>query len=122
MTVADVTWIKCANCEKDTEFVDDPDGRELLASEYGDSPATCEECEARCIAADLFNQQLKVLINNAISRDVWADTSGDYPVVALDELSLALDRAQVDIAELQVHQHSWNENDYCDICRANGRA
>ncbi len=42
-------------------------------------------------------------------------------VVLIRTLNREIDRAMEEVSILYHHAHRWNENDYCDICGADGR-
>lgn len=40
----------------------------------------------------------------------------------VDAMIGKLKRLRAHLQELETHEHDWNEDDYCQICRADGRA
>jgi hypothetical protein len=65
--------------------------------------------------------EIKAAIRRAIREDENASLA-DEPATALHDLHAILTSAAEDVRELLDHSHQWNENDYCSICGADGRA
>lgn len=82
---------------------------------------TCPETQRELETIRLFGDELRPLIDRASKSDETADLHGETGV-ALLALSDALQQA-LDVVKIrQNHDHQWNDNDYCRVCGADGRA
>lgn len=73
-------------------------------------------------ATDLFFA-IKAAIRMADQSDRHANDIGESEyATALRDLKAELVDFIAAIDEIVSHQHRWNENDYCSICGADGRA
>lgn len=72
--------------------------------------------------SDLYFE-IKAAIRKASQSDQYAYEIGEHELAtALTELRSDLVQAIADIDTIRNHTHQWNENDYCSICGADGRA
>jgi hypothetical protein len=65
--------------------------------------------------------EIRAAIRKATKSDEYADLASE-PGYALRDILYTLEAAKEDVRELLGHEHQWNENDYCSICGADGRA
>lgn len=77
-------------------------------------PAILEEAER-------YRYVLDDLVRKAMKSDQWADLAGE-PALSLLALRVALKDAVKHAESLRTHRHEWDNNDYCMICGADGRA
>lgn len=74
------------------------------------------------VTTDLYFE-IKAAIRKASQSDQYAHEIGESELATAlptlkDELKLCIQM----IDEIISHTHQWNENDYCSICGADGRA
>lgn len=68
-----------------------------------------------------MNEAVSAGIAHASRAREYADIAGEED----DSFQLLEDQLQsalVEVRSVRHHQHEWNEDDYCDICGADGRA
>ncbi len=51
-----------------------------------------------------------------------ADLSGELPLYTYQQFADLLRECAADCERIAGHSHKWNDDDYCDICGADGRA
>ena len=51
-----------------------------------------------------------------------ASLAGENPNAVYNDALAELEYVRTCIVELRDHTHDWNDDDYCDICGADGRA
>jgi hypothetical protein len=74
------------------------------------------------ITSDLYFE-IKAAIRKATQNDQYAQEIGESQLAtALPDLKADLLLAIQMIDEIVDHAHQWNDNDYCNICGADGRA
>ena len=70
--------------------------------------------------SDLYFE-IKAAARKACKSDEYADLAGE-PGTALRDLRDNLKAGLEHVEFLLGHTHQWNDNDYCSICGADGRA
>jgi len=88
-----------------------------------DYPHPCPACRARQRA--ILNP-LKDAIHEALGKlrreYVSADMAGERPSCTYEDLKADLEDAVGLVRITRDHAHDWNEDDYCNVCGADGRA
>lgn len=81
-----------------------------------------EAREAAKVAAEQYLDRLIPMIR-AAERDDELAGQADAPAIELIALERAFrEAARRARARRQSHDHTWNEDDYCSVCGADGRA
>ena len=71
--------------------------------------------------ADSYYELLMPLVTDAKRHVEGADLAGS-PINAYKALREALQATLREVDALDGHIHQWNQDDYCDLCGADGRA
>jgi hypothetical protein len=79
------------------------------------------EMEQQELTEYYFSEYLRPLIRKATKSDEYASLAGE-DAIALKAFNSALSRAMTEVTELIIHEHDWNDNDYCNVCGTDGRA
>jgi hypothetical protein len=92
---------------------------EIAPAEQAFEPTVADDLEMETRRA--IRQACKAHEGASLSGDQGEDAYGDL-LSALRDFSERLPRLIAEVEALQTHHHAWNEQDYCNLCGADGRA
>jgi len=90
---------------------------------YHFSKVYCPTCQrARASILHPVTDAIHDAIGKLNKQYVSAELIGECVSVTYDDLKEVLERGIGLVLETRNHTHQWNDDDYCDICGADGRA